>query len=340
MLYLDIKYASMVGMSLPLFKVTKNNPYTATFRCPICGDSKKNRHRTRGYFYITKGLMSFKCHNCGESKSFMGFLKHHNPTLYKEYSMEKFIEKGKLTPKKEPEQFKTENRFEPKGILDMVFDRCDKLDDDHIAVKYLAGRQIPIDKYRNLYYINNIADIDKLNPKYAAKMKDKEPRIIIPCYARDGRLLGIDCRALTDEGLRYVKIKLTDREVDMVYNLNKVDYTKTVYVTEGQFDAMFIPNAIAFGNASLHMVRRVLQYDVDVVLVYDNEPRNKEVCKQIHKGVQNFPTVIWPDTLEEGMDINKMILNGMTIEQVMSMINMNTYAGLSAEAAFRAWRKS
>jgi hypothetical protein len=30
----------------------------------------------------------------------------------------------------------------------------------------------------------------------------------------------------------------------------------------------------------------------------------------------------------------------MTIEQVMSMINMNTYAGLSAEAAFRAWRKS
>ena len=47
MIHIDAKYISLVSARLGKFKRTKNNLYT--FRCPYCGDSKKNKNKTRGY---------------------------------------------------------------------------------------------------------------------------------------------------------------------------------------------------------------------------------------------------------------------------------------------------
>ena len=43
-------------------------------RCPICGDSKKNPRKKRGYFFLSSS--SYYCFNCGVSMSGMQFLKH------------------------------------------------------------------------------------------------------------------------------------------------------------------------------------------------------------------------------------------------------------------------
>jgi hypothetical protein len=48
-LWIDVKYANLLSTQLELFKVKKTNPYLANFRCPVCGDSKKNKSKTRGY---------------------------------------------------------------------------------------------------------------------------------------------------------------------------------------------------------------------------------------------------------------------------------------------------
>ena len=49
--------------------------------------------------------MNFKCHNCGASTTFNNFLKTIDPTLHKQYVMEKFKERnvgrGSIIP--EPE---------------------------------------------------------------------------------------------------------------------------------------------------------------------------------------------------------------------------------------------
>ena len=73
---------------LEKFKRTKDNLYN--FRCPFCGDSKKNKNKTRGYLFQKKGDFIFKCHNCGESKSFSIFLKEIDPTLHSQYTVEKY----------------------------------------------------------------------------------------------------------------------------------------------------------------------------------------------------------------------------------------------------------
>ena len=86
----DSKYISLVSSRLQKFKKVKADLYN--FRCPICGDSQKNKNKTRGYFYVVKNNTNFKCHNCGASLSLNNFLKKIDTTLYKQYTLEKFKE--------------------------------------------------------------------------------------------------------------------------------------------------------------------------------------------------------------------------------------------------------
>ncbi len=48
----DSKYIGLVSSCLQKFKKVKTDLYN--FRCPICGDSQKNKSKTRGYFYAVK----------------------------------------------------------------------------------------------------------------------------------------------------------------------------------------------------------------------------------------------------------------------------------------------
>ena len=100
---IDSKYIGLVSSRLQKFKRVKADLYN--FRCPICGDSQKHKNKARGYIYPLKADMNFKCHNCGASTTFNNFLKTIDPTLHKQYVMEKFKERnvgrGSIIP--EPE---------------------------------------------------------------------------------------------------------------------------------------------------------------------------------------------------------------------------------------------
>ena len=90
---------------LRLRKVQESKADLYNFRCPICGDSKKNKSKTRGYLYAVKANTNFKCHNCGASMSLNNFLKHVDPAVHKQYVMEKFKEghTGRSFVTEEPE---------------------------------------------------------------------------------------------------------------------------------------------------------------------------------------------------------------------------------------------
>jgi hypothetical protein len=76
-----------------------------------------------------------------------------------------------------------------------------------------------------------------------------------------------------------------------------------------------------------------------VVLVFDNEPRNKEICKQVDRAIDNhYNVVIWPEFIEE-KDINDMILNGFSPDEIQEFIDNNTFVNLRAKAEFMNWKK-
>ena len=120
------------------------------------------------------------------------------------------------------------------------------------------------------------------------------------------------------------------------YGLDKVDLSRSIYVVEGPIDSMFLDNSIATADANLSFASEVSD---NLVLVNDNEPRNREIVRQIGDNIKKgFKVVIWPDTLVE-KDINDMILSGLTKEQITTIIDEHTYSGLRAEFELNNWGK-
>ena len=88
--YIDVKYINLLSPRLEKFKKVKPNLYNC--RCPLCGDSKRNKTKARGYFYQIKNNTNYKCHNCGVNISLSNMLKEVDPVMQKEYVFEKFKE--------------------------------------------------------------------------------------------------------------------------------------------------------------------------------------------------------------------------------------------------------
>ena len=76
----DSKFIGLISPRLQKFKRVKSDLYN--FRCPICGDSQKNKSKTRGYLYAVKADVNFRCHNCGASMTLSNFLKTLDPAIH------------------------------------------------------------------------------------------------------------------------------------------------------------------------------------------------------------------------------------------------------------------
>ena len=60
-----------------------------------------------------------------------------------------------------------------------------------------------------------------------------------------------------------------------------MDRTKTIYVTEGPIDSLFLPNSIAVAGSDFKKIPEDIKDNA--ILVYDNEPRNTEIVKKIEQ---------------------------------------------------------
>jgi len=334
-LFVDLKYLKLVSNRLPLFKQKNDKVYNC--RCIICGDSSKKKSKARGYFYAIKNDLLYRCFNCDASMQFGSFLKQLDQILYSQYVLERYSEG---LPRNKPHQniedkFKMEQPvFEEKTLLDKLLDRLDNLPEDNEAIQFCKKRRIPETEYKNLYYIDDIRKIEQLSDKYKDKVQTSEPRLVIPFTDDQGQLIGVTCRALRDESLRYLTIKIKDN-IPLVFRRN-IDTKKDIYVVEGPIDSLFLPNSIAVAGTNFTKLD-FLNYDKNkIIVVIDNQPRNKEVCKIIEKVIDNnYRTVIWPQTLLE-KDINDMILAG---KNPITIIRKNVFAGLEAKAKFIAWKR-
>jgi len=336
-LYVDLKYLKLVSNRLPLFKQKNDNTYNC--RCIICGDSSKKKNKARGYFYPVKNDLLYRCFNCDASMQFGTFLKQLDAIIYSQYVLERYTEG---LPKNKPhqnieEKFKMEEPvFEKKheSILDVLLDRLDSLPEDNEAVIFCSKRKIPKEVYKRLYYIDDIRKIEQLSEKYKDKVKTSEPRLVIPFTDNDGQLIAVTCRALRNETLRYLTVKIKD-DVPLIFK-GDIDNKKDIYVVEGPIDSLFLPNSIAVAGTQFTKLDFLPYNKQNLVIVIDNQPRNKEVCKVIDKMISNdYRVVIWPQTIPE-KDINEMILNN---KKPIDIIKKNIFSGLEAKAKFIAWKR-
>ena len=335
-LYVDVKYLNMASSRFEIFK--RKGEYLFNVRCPICGDSQKNKRKMRGYLFKRNNDLLYKCHNCQWSGSFGKLLKEIDSILYKQYVLERFAdgETGKGKGHSKPEKvmdFKP--KFEKKPIIDQLMDKLSILPRDHEAVEYALGRGLPKESLDRLYYVDNVQNIAGLNEKYKESIKTDEPRLAIPFIDAMGRLTAVSLRGMRGEALRYILVKVNE-DAPTVYGMDTVDKNKPVIVVEAPLDSLFIPNSIACAGTSFNKIDELGLNKEQTTIVFDNQPRNKEVCKLLDKYIElGYNVVIWPNNVS-GKDINEMENEGI---DSYKLIQDNTFSGLSAKAKYSLWRK-
>lgn len=332
-LYIDKKYLSLIAAKLQQFKQKKNDLWN--FRCPFCLDSKKNKYKTRGYIYRKNNDLFFKCFNCEESHTFYNFLNFIDPYLCKEYQVERFVngDTGNHNYPK-PKIFEKPN-FNKKEKLNL--ECINKLPDDHFAKKYCDERCFPEFILKDLYYTEDFKKfVDEYYPEYDKYIPEDDKRLVIPFRDIRGKIFCVQGRTLNNSKVRYITIK--PNEDTKIFGLDRVDRFKKIYVVEAPLDSVFLDNCVATADSNLEIACRVFDKK-DMVLIPDREPRSKTMIKHIEKWIKNGRNIcLLPDSLD-GKDINEFIINGVKKEDLMNIINQNTYYGIRAELELTNWRK-
>jgi hypothetical protein len=262
------------------------------------------------------------------------FISHLDPEMVKEYALETYSNVKVQIDVKVPD-FKFEKPiFKAKINLPKI----SELDNEHYAKKYCLNRKFSVECLDRLYFAESFKRfVDEILPDNEKNLKEDDPRLIIPFFDIDGSLLAIQGRALRDSKIRYITIKINQDSIK-IFGLDTVDKENKVYVTEGPLDSLFLSNAVATADANLTNAVNYIPKD-KLVLVFDNEPRNKDICRLMDEAIEkHFQICIWPEMMQE-KDINDMILNGFSSEEIEDIIDNNTFVNLRAKFEYTQWKK-
>ncbi len=318
---IDSKYIGLVSARLQKFKRVKAGLYN--FRCPIGGDSQRYKNKARGYLYEMKSNTNFKCHNCGASMSLSNFLKKVDTTLQKKYAIEKFKEgfTGKGFVTNEPEFVFKEPVFKSKIVLPL----CSEVE---VGRTYLANRGLDASKF---YFAEKFKTFANSYKETFGSTASEESRIVIPLFYNQN-LIGFQGRCIGPSKVKYITVMLDDN-APKIYGIDDINKDLPVYVVEGPFDSTLLDNSVALCGADGDL--SCLEGS-DLIFVYDNEPRNREIVDRIGRTISRGESVvIWPQGIKE-KDINDMMLTGINVKDV---VESHTYSGLEAKLKFTEWKK-
>ncbi len=331
--FIDRTFLLRASPKLQRFTQKKTDLYN--FRCPLCGDSQKNKTKCRGFVYRKKDDYFYMCHNCSVSTTFYNFLKQVDESLVKEYQLERYrngTERGNYT-KPDFSEAKEKPVFKERIRLESI----ESLPEEHFAKRYIKSRKIPLVFESQLYFAPDFKQfVETLGIEKETLHKDDQ-RLVIPFYDSKKNLIAIQGRALGKSELRYITIKLDD-DFDKVFGLDRIDQDEMIYVVEGPIDSMFLQNAVATADANLESITKLFDKS-KVTLVFDNEPRNKQIVEKINLAIDNhFNVVIWPEFIDS-KDINEMVLDGFSPDEIQDIISKNTFVNLRAKMEFVNWKK-
>ena len=279
-------------------------------RCPICGDSKKNSRKKRGYWYCETA--SFHCFNCGTSMNGMKFLQAISGQEYEDIVQEY-------------RKLKMKNG----GYLSSDFDSSSDQQTQLSTFSYLNSLQsIVKPEWRNplseaaTEYLEHrkVLEAPFLKGKlYSVFDKDKNEYILIPW-----KINGVDAYYQINDfehhdslGRKYI---FPAKHEKLIYGLDNIDLSFPYIICfEGVYDSIFVPNGIAIGGKSLTKFQREIvlkRYpNHQIVLSFDNDEAGlSAMAKEIKKHPNEFKYFKWFDDSTKEKDINDFVLKNNKID--------------------------
>lgn len=317
---------------IPLLKFKEVNQ-KFTFRCPICGDSKKNDDKVRGFSERHKKYdrLFVYCHNCNYARSFKFFLNDLCDLGIINKSVLIDYKKCNILKKENTESFcVTEKEYrEHKGKYTLengLIKSVNKLN-NKVVNEYLKNRHIDDSYFSDIYVTNNFK---KLVNTYFIENKYKSERdysrIVFPIYDKS-ELIGLQGRAINDiNPYKYLTIKLKE-EYTLCYIPKNLNFDETVYLTEGIFDCLTIKNGCAMLKSMIDIdfIRNKFK---KAAFIFDNEKRNVPIFNNYKKiaEMNDFGLFIWPKNILS-KDLNELA-GIMNRDEIDNMIKKNTHYGV------------
>lgn len=345
---LDIKFFKQAVGHERLGRETDND---ISARCPVCGDSRKNKNSKRLHLYKKGEVTNVNCFNgdCpAQNKTMYGFLLDFFPSLLDSYKRERFQENMHSLASGETDVFGS--------IVDKPESlELDDWEDSEIARKEnLDKRPIrPITTFDLSNYIKDIEEIpaalEFLNNRGIIYDPDLFGRwfygyqdleigdtvykvtncIIIPLYydiSDVSTMYGFYARSI-GVGSKYFCTFMHDVNIGYkVWNLFNINKSEPVYIFEGIFDAISSgkKNIIALMGAKIPDGR--LSELEKPIFVLDNDRTGwKNSLEYADKG---FNVFIQPNKYKE-KDMNELMQKHPDLD-IPALINNNIFKGIMA----------
>lgn len=271
------------------------------FRCPICGDSKKNISKKRGYYYLKTA--SYHCFNCDANLSGMKLLQVLSGEEYEELRSKFFktMFDGKHYNSVSSRDY-TQKSTKQDNILQLtnVLKPEWKKPLTETAETYLRGRFV--------------LDAPFLKEKfYSYISKNGGEYILIPwkINGMDAYFQLNDFLKIGKGGRKYVFPKNKDK---LVYGLDNIDITFPYLICfEGVYDSLFVPNGLAIGGKNLtELQEKILRKrfpNHNIVYALDNDkPGLLATAKSLERGTTTRTLYFkWFDSSTKEKDINDLV---------------------------------
>jgi DNA primase len=229
-----------------------------SFDCPACAiDKGKANGDGKGNLEVNYNRGIYRCWSCSHTNNMHGFI----PNLIKRFGNKALLEEYLiLKPEYKPntEASIIVNKL-PDGYVKLT--NIDKNTPKYNEVnKYLLKRRIGSEI------------IDEFNIGYTT-IGEFHDRIIIPSYDEFGEINYFIARAFE----KWVKPKYFNPEAEkeiIIFNENKINWDSTIYLVEGAFDHIVIPNSIPLLGKYVHDKLFDLLYQrasANIVIVLDND---------------------------------------------------------------------
>jgi hypothetical protein len=344
-------------------KVGKSNSVDIAVRCPVCGDSRKNKNSTRLHLYHKNGKDGIQCFNgdCqlnGRVYNLFGFLKSFYPNLLENYKRENFVQNlshlsgnsesadvfANISNKKESTIQESDDDF---GSVDSWFP-----EDIDYKVEHISEQQKPVLAHNLFDYFENILEHDEAITYLAKrgfdyfnsnfewyfgiqdlqigdKLYKLTNALIIPLYYGD-EMYGFYSRNIySKDFFTYMPEQNIGYKI---FNFFKINKEKECYIFEGIFDALSMKedNVIALMGAKIPEER--LKELKNPIFVLDNDKTG--ILNSIEYAKKGYKVYIQPDIYKE-KDMNELMLNHQELD-VSKMIKENLYTGISAEIRLKS----
>lgn len=310
------------------------------FRCVVCGDSKTDPKKRRGYVLKKQNRYTYFCHNCHYKRGFIGFLKDNYPMEYDRFRDLRYLVTGRL--ERQPRAPVVVVKPPPPPTNQYVLDGLVPAEQSPVAMSYLSGREIPRDTWKYFYYAENYNQflIDRKFRKPGFVIQN-DNRIVVPFIDRSGQITHVQGRAIGESSYRY--ITQTVIEAPKIWGLDHMIPDATLYITEGVFDAVFLRNAIAMtGGSTDFSVLKTMGIDpARAVVCMDGDIwTNPDIRKTATKAVdQGFGIFVLPSDyvfLKKVKDFNDLVLiEKKSSSDIQTILNKFTYRGLPARVALK-----